>query len=70
MHTSGTLKADEKRKTGCDVGVFFLLGNGVKVESLWHLYVCVFVPLCVFVGAPVDRTNLRLVMKLWLFTQQ
>lgn len=28
---------DEKGGNGCDVGVFFLLGSGVKVESLWHL---------------------------------
>lgn len=29
-------EADEKGGKGCDVGVFFLLGSGVKVESLWH----------------------------------
>lgn len=32
-------EADVKGKNGTDVGVFFLLGNGMNVESLWHLSV-------------------------------
>lgn len=73
-HTEG----GEKEENWCDVSVFFLLVSGVKVESLWHFcvfvclwwLVCVCVRACVRVSAPVDRTNLRLVKKLWLFTQQ
>lgn len=73
-------EAGEKGENWCDVSVFFLLVSGVKVESLWHFcvfvclwwLVCVRVCVCVRerVSVPVDRTNLQLVKKLWLFTQQ
>lgn len=34
-------EAGEKGENWCDVSVFFLLVSGVKVESLWHLCICV-----------------------------
>lgn len=36
--TPAVTTEDEGKKAGsrCDVGVFFLLGEGVKVGSLWH----------------------------------
>lgn len=59
-----TVAGEETAESRCDVGVFSLLGEGVKVRSL------AFLTVCVCVSTPVDRTNLRLVMKLQLFTQQ